>query len=400
MIKKFLFVLVSILFGYNFMAARCPIQFKGCERATVGIYIEKISTGDKLEEYNADKSMTPASTLKSLTCASALTMLGPDYRFLTDFYLVGSDVRAGDADLVVVGAADPTLGSRHFKSSANVLDSVSTRLSESGATYIDGTIRIDGEVLPEGGGVIPRWEVEDISESYGVGLYPVNWYDNYFESDQIIQSPPEYFAQQLGVVLTMEGININGNELEADSIPLDSVHVYTHRSSPLKEIMKSLMVRSDNLMAEGTMRALAHGQPSDSAIVAMKGLWSGFGLDLSETKIVDGSGLARCNAIAPGQLGKMLTLMARSGYASEYVSLFPKAGKEGTVKTLLAGTRLAGLMALKSGSMSGVHTYAGYLLDKKSGKPTHSVVVMVNNFYCTRTQLRKAIETYLLQKLP
>lgn len=91
--------------------------------------------------------------------------------------------------------------------------------------------------------------------------------------------------------------------------------------------------------------------------------------------------------------------MAQSDDCMTYAGLFPKAGKEGTVKRLLAGTRLAGRLAVKSGSMGGVHCYAGYLLDN-AGKPSHTVVVMVNNFFCNRTQLRKSIERYLLNILP
>lgn len=396
--KKLLSIIIlSCVTGYA-LNAQCPVRFKGNERSNVGIYIEEIATGNKIVEYNSRQSMTPASIMKSLTCATALNLLGADYQFETGFYLVGTDPMNGSADLVIMADADPTMGSRHFKSSTHVMDSVAAYLIELGATYIDGNIDINGDVLPDGGGVLPQWEVEDITEYYGVGLYPLNWYDNYFESDQIIPSPEDYFVQQLGEVLTMNEIEINANELDfhADSLALDSLHIYTHRSAPLKQIMRSLMVRSDNLMADGTLRALAPFQPRDSAISMVKEFWGALGVSLDESRILDGSGLARGNALAPDQLGRILTLMARSELCDDYVSLFPVAGKD---FSLLSGTKLSGRMALKSGSMTGVHTYAGYLLDRKTRKPTHTVVIMVNNFYCSRAQLKKAIENYFLQTL-
>ena len=49
--------------------------------------------------------------------------------------------------------------------------------------------------------------------------------------------------------------------------------------------------------------------------------------------------------------------------------------------------------------MNGVQCFAGYRLDANS-RPTHAVVILVNGFYCSRTQLRTAIENYLERIFP
>lgn len=373
-----------------------PIRFKGSNASTVGIYIEEIATGKKTT-FESNRTMTPASILKSLTCATALRTLGPDYRFKTDFYLISDSTSTGRFNLVVRASADPTMGSREFKDSEHLPDSIATALAKLGVRCIEGDIVIDGSVLPNGGGIVPQWEVEDVTESYGVGLYPINWLDNYFESDYIIPSPQDYFKEILTQSLAMNDIEVKGDVVQwaADSVPADSIHVYTNYSAPLKDIMHSLMVRSDNLMAEGTLRALAPSATRDSAITFLKDYWLKNGVDLSLTRLLDGNGLSRGNSISAGQMGHLLTVMAKSKYAREFVGLFPRAGREGTVKSFMRGSKLEGRLAVKSGSMSGVQCYAGYLLDKK-GQPTHTIVVMVNNFYCTRNQLRRAIENYLL----
>ena len=77
------------------------------------------------------------------------------------------------------------------------------------------------------------------------------------------------------------------------------------------------------------------------------------------------------------------------------MGLFPLAGKEGTVRYLLAKTRLAGSFALKSGSMNGVLCYAGYKLNSAK-TPTHVVVIMVNGASCKSAEIRSAISRYLL----
>lgn len=81
--------------------------------------------------------------------------------------------------------------------------------------------------------------------------------------------------------------------------------------------------------------------------------------------------------------------------ADDYVSFFPRAGKDGTLRGFLAKTPLVGSVALKTGSVSAVQCYAGYKLDA-DGKPTHVIVVLVNGFFCPRKQVREATETLLL----
>lgn len=383
-------------------AAQCPIRFTGNNHAQVGIYIEEIATGKKLADYNSETSMTPASILKCVTCATALNILGPDFRFATEFFLVGPSPREGVAEMIVKASADPTTGSREFPATSHLPDSISFALKNIGINYIGGGIRIDGAILPDSGGIVPQWEVEDISHSYGVGLYPVNWYDNYFQEDLIIPDPPHYFRQLMMENFNTNEIDIDEKYVAADSIPgtNDTLFVYRHFSPSAKQIMRSLMVRSDNLMAEGILRAIRPYEHRDSAIWTMRNHWINKGIDLEFSRILDGNGLARGNSISARQIGKILTSMTKSGYCDVYLQLFPLAGKQGTVARFLKGTRLEERLLLKSGTMSGVHCYAGYLLNKKGGKPTHTVVIMVNNFYCNRNKIRKAIESYLLNKLP
>lgn len=366
----------------------------------MAVYIEEISTGKKIVDYNGQKALIPASVLKAITCATAMERLGGDYRFVTTFDLIGTDPEKGIGDIVVGAVADPTTGSREFNSSMHLPDSVTAALAAHGINYIDGNIVFDNSILPEGGGPVPQWEVEDVSESYGVGLYPFNWLDNYFEEHFIIPSPPEYFAEILSENLTSNEIEIGGNISEAtDSVPVRVINLFTNYSPPLREIMRTTMVKSLNLMAEGILRAITPKESRDSALSAVKRTWQKLDIDLSQSRLLDGSGLSRGNTISASSIASVLSYMAKSKYSRDYVSLFPVAGKEGTVKNFLSGTRLSGKLALKSGTMTGVHCYAGYLLKGSARQPTHTIVIMVNNFYCSRAQLRKAIETYLLQVL-
>ena len=75
-----------------------------------------------------------------------------------------------------------------------------------------------------------------------------------------------------------------------------------------------------------------------------------------------------------------------------YQSL-PVAGEEGTVTDFLKNTSLKGKVHLKSGAISHVQSYSGYV--ENDGK-RYVFSLIVNNFSGKRNDLRKAIEELLV----
>ena len=78
-----------------------------------GVLIVDPGRGETLYSRNADKLFMPASNMKLLTGTTALTQLGPDYRWPTTVWARGP-VRNGvlEGDLVVKGQGDPSGRSR------------------------------------------------------------------------------------------------------------------------------------------------------------------------------------------------------------------------------------------------------------------------------------------------
>ncbi len=428
--------------------AEGPLNVKGKEAMGVGIIITDLSTGETLREYQSEKVFTPASILKSFTTATATSLLPTDFRFETPVYVTG-DVEGGvlNGDLVVEATGDATIESSHFKNKG-FCDSIVAALLREGVREINGNCTVTSSGYWADDDVIPQWEVEDVAWSYGTGLHAFNYKDNNFvltlktgKTRPAIESlivednttsgddgpvlmrgsksyllniygkvpkddsyaincsmpfPDDVFLDELMQKLQAAGIEVTGDmESGLETGTKAGKTIYTHRSPLLKDIMHSLMIRSDNLFAESVLRLIARGKSRDEAIKKELATWKSRGIDCGYSYIYDGCGLARTDKISPKMLAGVLRWMANSEYGRDYVSLFPVCGKEGTVTSFLKGTKLEGAMALKTGSMSGVQCYAGYKLDK-SGKPTHAVVIMVNNFFCSRAELKKATEKYLL----
>jgi len=153
-----------------------------------------------------------------------------------------------------------------------------------------------------------------------------------------------------------------------------------------------MMYESDNLYAESIGRAISPTLDLTEALDSIVSFTSRLNIKPETLRIVDMSGLSRKNLITPSAMSRLLTAMSTN---HDYISCFPVAGRDGTAKQFLNKSPLIGKIALKSGSMTGVLAYAGYKLDT-TGKPTHVIVVMVNNAMCKQSVVKQCIEKWLL----
>lgn len=102
--------------------------------ALIGISIRSASSGEKLYEHTPHIRLHPASNMKLLTAAAALTVLGRDYRFTTELKTEGSlNGSALQGNLYLVGKGNPTLLPADF-------DKFARELREQGIAEITGDI--------------------------------------------------------------------------------------------------------------------------------------------------------------------------------------------------------------------------------------------------------------------
>ena len=83
---------------------------------SVGVCVMRIDSGTVVAAHTPDEACITASTMKTVTSATALELLGKDYTFGTRVMAVGEIDRHGTlhGNIVVRGEGDPTLGSRYF----------------------------------------------------------------------------------------------------------------------------------------------------------------------------------------------------------------------------------------------------------------------------------------------
>lgn len=180
-----------------------------------------------------------------------------------------------------------------------------------------------------------------------------------------------------------------------------STPAYIHYSPTLKDIVKIVNVKSNNHYSEHLIRTIGrttnqdiYTDPLDEGINAVKTYWKSKGIETDGLHMYDGCGLAPSNRVTPEMICDILVYMYnKSPYADTFFNSLPKAGREGTVRNLLKGTRLEGHVFVKSGSIANTQCFAGYYIN---GNQKYAFTIMVNNFNGKHREIVKLIEGFLL----
>ena len=109
----------------------------------------------------------------------------------------------------------------------------------------------------------------------------------------------------------------------------------------------------------------------------------------------DGSGLSRFNAVTAKQLVGILKYMNESEHKELFLKSLPVAGKSGTLRTLGRGTAAQARVKAKSGTMTRVKSYAGYVTTKN--KRNIAFAIIANNYNCTSFQMKKKMEKIMIK---
>jgi D-alanyl-D-alanine carboxypeptidase/D-alanyl-D-alanine-endopeptidase (penicillin-binding protein 4) len=109
--------------------------------------------------------------------------------------------------------------------------------------------------------------------------------------------------------------------------------------------------------------------------------------------IKDGSGLSRNNAMSPSHYVEMLKYIYQSKYYATFLSTLPIAGVSGTLGSVCAGQSGQGRVKAKSGTLTRVKAYSGFV-ESKSGKNI-AFSISIHNFTCARNEIVTLMEPVL-----
>ena len=211
--------------------------------------------------------------------------------------------------------------------------------------------------------------------------------------------PPYLLADQLKRKLAESNIRTEGFVKTSDLSCKTGKIICNTVSPPLKDIIRLMNHESVNLFAEHLCKHLAYletgkGSTADGLEVIRK-FWAQKGIDTGGMFLADGSGLSRFSAVTARQLTEILDYMNKCSNSVIFKQSLPTVGN-GTLSVLDPEKFPNGALRAKSGSMTRVRGYAGFLRTT-SGKEL-IFTVMLNNFSCSQSEAIKKI-TEFLQKL-
>ena len=433
--------------------------------------------GRTVYSYDTDRLQSPASVLKTVATATALEILGEDYRYPTTLEYDGIlENGTLEGNLYIKGSGDPSLGSSHFAPGQNkFLSTWIAALQKAGIKHITGSV-ISDESIFDTEGVSIKWLREDMGNYYAPGSYGISIFDNMYklslqtgaagtrpvlkgtepdipfirfknylkaapvssDSAYIIGAPLDdvrylygvlpanreayvlkgdipdpalYLARYLTDQLQQKGIRVDGSpscyriEVEENRWKKgERKEIVTTYSPTLREIASICNHVSHNLYADALVKTVGlQYKPRRNEMISsfgrgvqvVKEYWEKKGLDVFPLRMNDGSGLAPADKVSAGFMGELLVYMATESAVSDaFIASLPQAGIEGSVRNFLKGSKLQGKAHLKSGGITGVRSYAGYIT--KDGK-TYAVAVFSNNYSCPMSRMTRALEKLLLQ---
>ncbi len=314
-----------------------------------------------------DGAFTPASTTKLLTGFAALATIDPQKRFET------SVVDAGER-IVLVGGGDPYLTATRGKGSMRVERAELKTLAEKTATALKDAGRTSvrlgfDDTLFSGPSISPTWE-DDYVPGNVVTPVAALWVDQGVTDGIRSSNPAQSAADRFADLLGDAGVKVTG-DVAGTAAPQDAATLATVRSATAAQIVEALVRTSDNEAAEVMLRqtAIAAERPAtfvggaQSVTAALKAA----GVDTAGLRLYDGSGLSRRNLISPTTLVDVVRASLATSRGAAVIDDLPVSGFSGTLATRFdRATR--GLVRAKTGTLTGVHSLAGYAVDA-DGRP-------------------------------
>ncbi|MFM2435758.1 MAG: hypothetical protein RL063_1739 [Pseudomonadota bacterium] len=167
-----------------------------------------------------------------------------------------------------------------------------------------------------------------------------------------------------------------------NALPSNAVKLLQQDSKTLAQILPDINKWSNNLMARQLLLSISAeklGAPATEANGALLvSQWlKTLGLNFNELVIDNGSGLSRIERISAQHMGQLLVSAYFSPVMPELMSSLPILAVDGTLLKRMQESGLQGRAHLKTGSINGVSTVAGYMLGSHGQR--YVLVFMVND---------------------
>lgn len=236
---------------------------------------------------------------------------------------------------------------------------------------------------------------------YGKGNLPLN--KSNFAVKGSLPDPELSFAREFRSYLLQHGYQ-NDASAQAYRLIKDSVEVNyekykllaTHTGKSVNDIAYWTNVKSVNVFAETLVSWIATEKTNygitPNGVEYLLNYWDKK-IYLEGINVKDGSGLSRSNMISAAHFCDLLRYMNGSKHAASFYITLPIAGVSGTLTNWCKNTISQGRVHAKSGTMSKIKSYAGYVESNSNKRIAFAIVV--NNYSNSASEVSKLMEPIL-----
>jgi D-alanyl-D-alanine carboxypeptidase/D-alanyl-D-alanine-endopeptidase (penicillin-binding protein 4) len=346
-----------------------------------GISVVDVASGKTLYGKLPDAAMVPASVTKLVTATTVLATRGPSYRLAT---AAASGPNPGD--VVLVGGGDPTLsiGAGGSYAGAARLDDLAQQVKTS-LGNVKPTRVIYDESLFSGDVLGPGWDADAATGGYGSQITALMTDGARVNPKRATGGTSRYAKPDLAAAQAFAKLlGVPNQAVVPGKKPEGAKELGRVESAPLLRIVEFMLAESDNVVAEMMARqvAIAKGQPASfaGAAAAMKATLEQLGIPIAGYGLQDGSGLSRNGRLSPSLLTALLATAARPD-KPELHGVFtglPVAGYSGTLASRYRGSSAAGEVRAKTGTLTGVSSIAGLIVDVDGRTLAFAVIADAN----------------------
>ncbi|MCX5786685.1 MAG: D-alanyl-D-alanine carboxypeptidase/D-alanyl-D-alanine-endopeptidase [Elusimicrobia bacterium] len=219
-----------------------------------------------------------------------------------------------------------------------------------------------------------------------------------------LPAPALFAAQSFNAYLMHAGINSNKKPYKTAEPLKDArlTFITETQGAALENIIRVTNKRSFNLYAELMLRQLAAASglkgTDDNGIKILRDFLAAQKVDISEMKLIDASGLSQADMVKAENFTDLLCSVSKKKYFEAFgdTLVFP-ADPEATghIKRMGNDTYLAKGLRIKSGSLTGVRAYTGYLKTKKGRSLAFTFII--NNYSADPAEIDKLHESLLVE---
>ncbi|MEO6454167.1 MAG: D-alanyl-D-alanine carboxypeptidase/D-alanyl-D-alanine-endopeptidase [Ginsengibacter sp.] len=405
-----------------------------CRHGIISLFVVNTKTGSAIFNKNAEIGLAPASCQKIITSVTAFELLGKEYTYKTTLGYDG-EITGGKlaGNIIITGSGDPAIGSWRYKKTREdiILDQFKQAIKNEGINEFTGKVitndsKWETQTIPGG------WIWEDIGNYYGAGASGLNWRENQYDlilksgkrigdSVKIISTEP-VCLQGINFIseLTSAGVGTGDNTIIylppgaqvgyiRGTIPVNENHFvisgslpdgavqltstlynithpdslsktsnlnqpakaltkifFTYTSPSLDSINYWFLKKSVNLYGEALVKTIAYEKTkfgsTDTGINIIKDFWSKHGIEKTALNIFDGSGLSPANRVTTKTITAVLQYAKKQTWFSSFYNALPEING----------------IKMKSGSIGGVLSYAGFIKSKNGNDYTFAFII--NNF--------------------